>query len=99
MAGQSIYMETDAVRGMSTSFGDIGGRLGEVNKALETLSNLLNDTAFVGKVGGNAVAQYIDNMRPQLEEIVKKCEELNKDLESSAKAYEDGDATGSTRFH
>ena len=96
---QGVYMETDAVRGMAKSFGTIGEIMQAVNKAMEMLSNVLKATAFVGLVGGYAVAHYIDTIRPQVEEIAEKCEELNKDLESSVDAYERGDELGSTRFH
>lgn len=98
-SSQGVYMDTDAVRGMAKSFGTIGDVLQAVNKAMQTLSNVLKATAFVGLVGGYAVAQYIDSIRPQIEEIAEKCEELNKDLDASVDAYERGDELGSTRFH
>jgi hypothetical protein len=98
-SSQGVYMDTDAVRGMAKSFGTIGDVMQAVNKAMQTLSNVLKATAFVGLVGGYAVAQYIDSIRPQIEDIAEKCEELNKDLEASANAYERGDELGSTRFH
>jgi hypothetical protein len=96
---QGVYMDTDAVRGMAKSFGTIGDVLQGVNKAMEMLSNTLKATAFVGLVGGLAVAHYIDAIRPQIEDIPEKCEELDKDLAASANAYERGDELGSTRFH
>lgn len=98
-SSQGVYMDTDAVRGMAKSFGSIGDVLQAVNKAMQTLSNVLKATAFVGLVGGYAVAQYIDSIRPQIEDIAEKCEELNKDLDASVDAYERGDELGSTRFH
>jgi hypothetical protein len=98
-SSQGVYMDTDAVRGMAKNFGSIGEVLQAVNKALETLSNVLKATAFVGLVGGFAVAQFIDQMRPQIEDIAEKCEELDKDLNASVDAYERGDELGSTRFH
>ncbi len=98
-SSQGVYMDTDAVRGMAKSFGTIGEVLQAVNKAMQTLSNVLKATAFVGLVGGYAVAQYIDSIRPQIEDIAEKCEELNKDLDASVNAYEQGDELGSTRFH
>lgn len=96
---QGVYMDTDAVRGMAKSFGTIGDVLQAVNKAMEALSTILKATAFVGMVGGLAVANYIDNIRPQIEDVAEKCEELNKDLDASVQSYEQGDELGSTRFH
>lgn len=96
---QGVYMDTDAVRSMAKSFGTIGDILQAVNRTMEVLSNTLKATAFIGLVGGLAVAHYIDAIRPQIEDIAEKCEELNKDLETSVAAYERGDEEGSTRFH
>jgi hypothetical protein len=98
-SSQGVYMDTEAVRGMAKSFGSIGDVLQAVNKAMQTLSNVLKATAFVGLIGGYAVAQYIDSIRPQIEDIAEKCEELDKDLAASVDAYERGDELGSTRFH
>ena len=98
-SSQGVYMDTEAVRGMAKSFGSIGDVLQAVNKAMQTLSNVLKATAFVGLIGGYAVAQYIDSIRPQIEEMAEKCEELDKDLAASVDAYERGDELGSTRFH
>jgi uncharacterized phage infection (PIP) family protein YhgE len=96
---QGVYMDTDAVRGMAKNFGTIGDVMQAVNKAMQTLSNILKTTAFIGLVGGYAVAQYIDQIRPQIEDIAEKCEEYNKDLDASVKAYENGDEQGATRFY
>ena len=98
-SSQGVYMDTDAVRGMAKTFGTIGEVLNAVNKTLQTLSNVLKATAFIGLVGGYAVAQYIDTIRPQIEDIAEKCEELDGDLKASVDAYERGDELGSTRFH
>lgn len=98
-SSQGVYMDIPAVRGMAKTFGTIADVLQAVNKAMQTLSNILKATAFVGLVGGYAVAQYIDSIRPQIEDMAEKCEELDKDLKASADAYERGDELGSTRFH
>ncbi len=98
-SSQGVYMDTDAVRDMAKNFGTIGEVLQGVNKALEALSNILKATAFVGLVGGAALAFIIDSTRPQIEDIAEKCEEINKDLDVSVAAYERGDELGSTRFH
>jgi len=98
-SSEMVYMDTDAVRNMAKTFDTIGDVLDGVNKAMQALSTALKTTAFVGLVGGLAVAAYIDRIRPQVEKIAKKCEELSKDLNASVAAYERGDAIGSTRFH
>jgi len=94
-----VFMDTDAVRGMSKSFGIISDVLMAVAKTLEALAMILKTTAFVGLVGGYAAAKYIDVIRPQVEQLSEKSEELSKDLNASVVAYEQGDELGSTRFH
>lgn len=96
---QGVYMDTDAVRGMAKSFGTISDVLRAVAKTLESLVMVLKTTAFIGMVGGYAVAQYIETMKPPIEDLSEKCEELSKDLDASVDAYERGDELGSTRFH
>lgn len=98
-SSQGVYMDTNAVRGFSKTFGTIGDVLRAVSKTLEALAMTLKATAFIGLVGGYAVAQMIDQIQPQIEEMGERCEELSKDLNDSVDAYERGDELGSTRFH
>jgi len=98
-SSQGVYMDTDAVRGFAKTFGTISDVLNNINNVLQTLSTVLKTTAFIGLVGGFAVAHYIDQIRPRIEDIAEKCEELDGDLKASADAYERGDEQGSTRFH
>ena len=98
-AGQEIFMDVDGVRGMAKNFGMISDVLANVSKALEVLMRTLQTTAFMGAVGGFAIANYIQQIKPHIDEIAEKCEEFNKDLDASATAYENGDELGSTRFH
>ncbi len=94
-----VFMNLPAVRGMAKNFGNIGNVLNTVAKVLDTLSTILKTTAFIGLVGGYAVAQVIDQYRPQIKKMADKCRELNRDLMAAAAAYERGDAEGATRFH
>ena len=94
-----IYMDTTAVRGFAKTFGQLGEVLQAVNKVLEGLSMTLKATAFMGLVGGLAVAFFIDRIRPQIEDLAEKCAELDEDLNASVDAYERGDAVGATRFY
>ena len=98
-AQTEVYMEVPAVRDMAKKFHEISEVLTNVAKALEALSTILKTTAFVGLVGGAAIASYIDQIKPQIQKVGDKCEELNKDLASSADAYERGDQQGATKFY
>lgn len=98
-AGTEVFMDVPSIRGMASSFGTIGDVLRNVAKVLEALSNVLKATAFIGLVGGYAVAQFIDMIKPHIEDMAEKCTELNKDLSASVDAYERGDQQGATRFY
>lgn len=94
-----VFMDLPKVRAMAKSFGQIGQVLATVSKVLEVLSTTLKATAFIGLVGGFAVTQFIDQIRPQIKKMSDKCEELNKDVVAAAAAFERGDAEGAQRFH
>lgn len=94
-----VYMDIPAVRNMAKNIGTVGEVLNTVSKVLEALMLILNTTAFIGLVGGAAVAHYIDMVKPHIDELAAKCEELMNDLGASVDAYERGDAVGATRFY
>ena len=98
-AGNVVYMDVPAVRDMSKSFGTISEVLTNVAKVLDVLSNILKTTAFIGNVGGAVVAQVIDQIKPHIEDLAEKTEELSNDLSASVDAYERGDEQGATRFY
>jgi hypothetical protein len=94
-----VYMDIPAVRQMAQRFGQIGEVLQAVNAALEALLTILKTTAFIGLVGGFALIQFIQMIKPHIKRIADKCQELNKDLVASVGAYERGDQRGATRFY
>jgi hypothetical protein len=94
-----VYMDIPAVRGIAKVCSDVGETLDTVNKTLETLVTVLKTTAFMGLIGGLAVAQFIDSICPFIEQTAQKCLELNKDLTASVDAFERGDQQGAARFH
>jgi hypothetical protein len=94
-----VYMDIPAVTQIADTFGTIAETLEAVVRILGVLINTLNKTAFIGLVGGLAVAQFMEMIKPYIEEMSKKCEELDKDLKTSIRAYQNGDAQGATRFY
>jgi hypothetical protein len=93
-----VYMDIPAVRNTAGTLGTIGDVLRAVARALQVLVQTLRATAFVGLVGGFALAQTIDTVRPHIERVSEKCLELQRDVNASVDAYERGDAQGATRF-
>jgi len=94
-----VYMDIPAVRNMAKSFGNIGEVLDAVSKVLEGLLMILRTTAFIGLVGGFALIGFIEMVKPHIEQMAEKCQELMEDLTKSVDAYERGDALGATRFY
>jgi hypothetical protein len=66
---------------------------------LEAISNMLKVAAMIGLIGAAAVAQFIDQIRPHIEQMSEKCQEINGDLDASIDAYERGDQQGATKFY
>jgi hypothetical protein len=99
MSVEEVYMDVPAVRDMAKTFGTISEILHAVSKALEALSMTLKATAFIGLVGGYALAQFLEMIKPHIEDMAEKCAELNTDLDASVTAYERGDQLGATRFY
>jgi hypothetical protein len=93
-----VDMDVPAVRNISKNFGNISNVLKNVSKVLQTLITTLRTTAFVGNVGGLALAQYMEQIKPTIDTMAENCAELSKDLSASVDAFERGDAQGATRF-
>jgi hypothetical protein len=94
-----VYMDVPAVRNIAKRFGTISDVLKNVSKVLQALITTLKTTAFVGMVGGLALAQYMETIKPFIDNMAKQCAELSKDVSASVDAYERGDAQGATRFY
>lgn len=99
MAHQDVYMKPPEVRKLAKKFGEISSLMKKVSKILGHLVNVLKATAFIGFVGGAAVIQFIERVKPRIDQVAQKCAELSKDLTASVDAYERGDALGATRFY
>jgi hypothetical protein len=94
-----VYMNIPAVQQIAKTFKTVGEVLKTVVKVMEGLILILKATAFMGMVGGYAVAQYLQHIKPEIERVSEKCLELSSDVEKSVAAYERGDEQGATRFH
>lgn len=94
-----VYMDVPVIRDFAKLFGTISDVLETVSKVLQVLITTLKTTAFIGLVGGYAVANFMEMIKPHIDELAEKCAELNQDLDASVDAYERGDALGATRFY
>lgn len=94
-----VYMDIPAVREIAKQFNTISEILTTVNQVLEALILTLKTTAFIGLVGGYAVAQFLEMIKPHIQEMASKTAEISRDVDASVTAYENGDTQGSTRFY
>lgn len=99
MSVDEVYMDVPAVTDMAQGLQTISEVLQNVCKVLEGLITTLNVTAFIGLVGGAALARYLDWLKPQIEELAEKFAEMSKDVTASIEAYQRGDDLGAARFH
>lgn len=98
MAEVEVYLEQGPVEKIAKTLNTIGQVLKTVAKVLEVLSTTLKATAFIGLVGGYAVAQYIDQFRPQIEKMSEKLLETAGEVNKAVQAYINQDSTLSGRF-
>jgi len=94
-----VYMDIPAVRDIAKTLKTVSEVLTNVVRLLDVLINTLKMTAFIGLVGGYAVAQFLEMIKPHIEQMAEKCDELNQDVNASVDAYENGDNEGATRFY
>lgn len=81
------YMDTDRVSQMAKGFETAGTVLKKVSQVLEVQMRILDTTAFIGAVGGAAVSRYLDVLKPQIDQLAQKCDEVSADLNRSVNAW------------
>ena len=89
-----VYMVPDRVRAMADRFSQFAALLKVVVGVLEAQMMILKTTAFVGLVGSVAVERYLAALKPQIEQIAQKCEEISQDMQVAVRAWEDAQQSG-----
>lgn len=89
MAAQEVFMYPDQVRNISRGLKTVSTVLKGVSAMLEIQMMILKTTAFIGLVGGMAVERYLASLKPEIDRLADKCEELSEDVETSVKKWED----------
>ncbi|MEI6291669.1 MAG: hypothetical protein WCP19_14695 [Chloroflexota bacterium] len=95
---EEVYMDIPQVEKISKDFQTFGDVLEAVNKTLEALSMLMKATAWISLGATEAIAAYIDRIRPNVKKAADKMKELSADIASAIRAYRDGDISGSKHF-
>jgi len=98
-ATEQVFMKVPEVRKISKTLSTISETLTTVVKVLEVMITTLKTVAFMGAVGGYAVANFLEQIKPYIKQVAEKTAKLSQDLSFSVDAYERGDEAGATRFH
>jgi len=98
MATDEVFMDIPQVETMAKSFKTFGEVLDGIGKAVEAIAATLHMTSWLSLGATEAVAQYLDKIKPNIVKAANKMRELSDDLGSAIKSYRDGDNTGSRRF-
>jgi hypothetical protein len=93
-----VFMDIDSVQRMADGFRSMGDVMKSVGQGLEIAIDILRATAMFGMVGNFALAHYLDGIKPHVDRLGEKFNELNYDLIGAIVSYRDGDTSGSQRF-
>lgn len=93
-----VYMDTERVQQIANGFETFAQIWEMVGSVLEAAMDTLNDTAFVGRVGGAAVEAYIQGMKPKINTLAEHCREISNDISLAITKYKDTAADISGRF-
>lgn len=94
-----VRMDIPSVRNIAGTLGTVSEVLKTTSKTMQVLITTLKTTAFIGLVGGYALAQFMETIKPYIDEMADKCAQLKTDVTTSVDAYERGDEQGATRFY
>ena len=86
------------VREKASQFSNISETLEQVVDTLTTISDSLKSNWFLGMCGGYALAAYIDSLKPQIDQMAKKCAEISQDMITATQKGEAGDEEGAEQF-
>jgi hypothetical protein len=87
-------MDTEEVARIADGFNTTSQVLKRVSAALEDAMMMLKVTAFVGLVGGAAVERYIAMIKPRIDRLSARCEEISNDLRTARMLYLQAGETG-----
>lgn len=93
-----VYMDIPQVEQMVKSFATFGDVLDGVAKAMEVIAAMLHATAWISFGATEAIARYLDSIKPNVTQAAAKMKELSGDIRDAIKSYQTGDNTGSRRF-
>jgi hypothetical protein len=98
MAAEEVYMDIPQVQDISKKFQTFGDVLDGIGKAIEAIALVMHALAWVSLGCTEAIARYLDQIKPNFTKAAEKMRELSTDVNDAVKSYQNGDLTGSRRF-
>ncbi len=98
VADNNLRMNYQAVGAMADALQTAGVSLLVMDTALEAAIALLRASAFVGAVGNELMAQYLEGIRPHVQRVSATCLELHDGLQAAIRAMRAGDEAAAARF-
>lgn len=80
-------MNVDAVQKIAADVGKAGETLQAVNTALQAAITILEASAFVGLVGTEAMAQFLEQIQPMVAKTAESFNEINRDMMGAVTRY------------
>jgi len=80
-------MYPDQIRTMAKGIETVGQTLKTVSNVLYGAIMLLNATAFIGFVGGTAIAAYLQTIQPPIDEASKVCLTMSQEVNHSVDVF------------
>jgi phage-related protein len=93
-----VFMDIDAVQVFSDGFSAMSDVMKTASQGLEIAIDTLRASAMFGLIGNLAVANYLDGIKPRVDNLATKFEEVSHDLIGAIVSYRDGDTSGSQHF-
>ena len=98
MATQVVQMDYEVVTAVSKGFSAAATTLRTVATVLEALIQILRAMAFASMGTSLALANYLDNIKRQIEALAKVCDEFAGDLARAVTDHKKGDIKGKAYF-
>lgn len=95
---QEVYMDIPVVEGYAKTFAGMSQIIKDCSKTIEGIMAQVRDADFLGYVGDNIYNQWSTQMKPELDKLAAKLEEVSVDITGAIQSYRDGDASGSQHY-
>jgi hypothetical protein len=89
------YMDTDRMKVVATGFDGVGTALRVVSMALEAAIMTLKAAAFISLGATVWLERYLSNIKPKVDALGKKCDELGSDINNSIQLHQQASQSGS----